>query len=150
MDLSRLTRRRDFLINLAMGLSLIPGFALAAGYVTRYLVPAGKNRTEEILLTRLEELPVGQSRLFDRVLGNDVIAVRVARGEVKAYSSVCTHLGCRVGWDASQSNFLCPCHVGRFDLDGNVILGPPPEPLTAYPIRIERDQVFVTVPVKEA
>ncbi|MHB0968350.1 MAG: QcrA and Rieske domain-containing protein [Thermoanaerobaculia bacterium] len=150
MDLSKLTRRRDFLLNLAMGLTLVPGFALAAGYVTRYLVPTGTRRTEEILLTRLDDVPIGQSRLFNDVLGNDIVAVRVAGRDVKAFSSTCTHLGCRVGWDAAQSNFLCPCHVGRFDTGGNVISGPPPAPLTRFQVRIDRDQVLVTVPVKEA
>lgn len=150
MERPLLTRRRDFLVNLVLGLSVIPGFALAGNYVRRYLVPATARRTEEVLLSTLADLPKSESRVFLDVLGRDLLAVRIDEKNVKVFSSVCTHLGCRVGWDTSQGNFLCPCHVGRFDLSGRVIAGPPPAPLTEYQVRLDKELVYVTVPVKEA
>jgi len=38
----------------------------------------------------------------------------------------CTHLNCPYYWDKQANRFHCPCHDGRFDIDGNVIGGPPP------------------------
>lgn len=149
MDLSRI-KRRDFLANAVMGLALIPGLAFAANYVRRYLVPAGGRATEEILLTQLGDLPVGASRTFKDVMGNDLLAIRPGAGEVRVFSSVCTHLGCQVGWDSREKNFLCPCHVGRFDTSGKVIAGPPPTPLQSFVVRLDQEQVYVTVPVSEA
>lgn len=149
MDLSRI-KRRDFLANAVMGLALIPGLAFAANYVRRYLVPAGTRVTEEILLTQLADLPVGSSRTFKGVLGNDLLAIRLRPRDVRVFSSVCTHLGCQVGWDSREKNFLCPCHVGRFDTSGTVIAGPPPAPLQSFVVRLDQEQVYVTVPVTEA
>ncbi len=143
-----LSRRRDFLVNLFLVLSIVPGFALAGEFIRRFLVPATKKRTEEILLARLGELPVGESRVFPAVHGNDLIAIRLAPRNVKVFSSVCTHLGCRVGWDPTQNNFLCPCHVGRFDTTGRVISGPPPAPLTSYAVRLAGERLFVEVPLR--
>jgi cytochrome b6-f complex iron-sulfur subunit len=149
MDWSKPTGRRDLLANLAVALTVIPGVAIAARYVLAYLVPKGRVPTREVMLARLEALPVGHSREFRGVLGNDLLVVRLGEGEVRAFSMICTHLGCRVQWDQQEGNFLCPCHMGRFDTTGTVIAGPPPTPLPSYQVRLERDAVYVTVPAKE-
>jgi cytochrome b6-f complex iron-sulfur subunit len=150
MELPPTTRRRDFLVNLALGLAVVPGFAVAAEYIRRFLVPATLSLREEILLTNLRDLPVGASRIFADVHGSDLVAVRLADREVRIFSSLCPHLGCRVGWDSAKNNFLCPCHEGRFDTSGRVVSGPPPEGLTKFTVRLDRDQVYVSVPLKEA
>ena len=41
--------------------------------------------------------------------------VRLANGTVVAYSRVCTHAGCLVGYDTSARLFVCPCHGAEFD-----------------------------------
>lgn len=143
------TDRREFLVNLLLACSVIPGFGLAARHVLRYLVPPGRERTTEVLLAKLSALPVGAGKEFKDVMGNDVIAARVSADEVRVFSSVCTHLGCHVRWDQVAGNFLCPCHMGRFDASGRVIAGPPPSPLPAYRVRLAGDDVYVQVPVKE-
>ncbi|MGQ9834523.1 MAG: QcrA and Rieske domain-containing protein [Thermoanaerobaculaceae bacterium] len=145
-----LASRREFLVNLLLGIAVVPGFAWAARHVLRYLVPKKAGRTTEVLLARLPNLPVGAGREFKDVLGNDLIVVRMASGEARVFSSICTHLGCHVRWDQTAGNFLCPCHMGRFDTTGAVIAGPPPSPLPSYPVRIVGEDVYVTVPVKEA
>ena len=62
---------------------------------------------------------------------------------VKALSSTCTHLGCRVSWDAEAKQLKCPCHGGAYDVTGAVIAGPPPAPLASLTTRIDGDQVFI-------
>jgi Rieske Fe-S protein len=45
-----------------------------------------------------------------------------------------------VGWNADDGKIECPCHDGFFDpLDGRVLDGPPPEPLTALPVAVADD-----------
>lgn len=67
-------------------------------------------------------------------LGGDNIAV---------FSPVCSHAGCNVGWNANESLFACPCHEGRYSVDGEVLSGPPPRPLSRLETRIENDELYI-------
>ncbi len=62
-----------------------------------------------------------------------------------ALSNICTHLGCRVRWIADREQFYCPCHVGIFDKEGNVISGPAPRPLDRYMVKVEREQISILI-----
>lgn len=54
----------------------------------------------------------------------------------RALSATCTHLGCRVSWQADKNQFRCPCHGGVFDREGRVVSGPPPTPLQRLNVRL--------------
>lgn len=54
----------------------------------------------------------------------------------RALSATCAHLGCRVHWDQSSSQFKCPCHGGVYDRQGNVVAGPPPRGLERLDVRV--------------
>lgn len=60
-----------------------------------------------------------------------------------ALSPVCTHLGCLVNWHRPKNRFLCPCHGGQYDMDGNAVKGPPPAPLKKLPLKIENGKVYI-------
>ncbi len=55
----------------------------------------------------------------------------------------CTHTGCVVKWNPDLREYLCPCHDGRFDENGNVIAGPPPLPLRSVPVLVSGDRILV-------
>jgi menaquinol-cytochrome c reductase iron-sulfur subunit len=68
--------------------------------------------------------------------------------EFTAFSVHCTHLGCPVQWFANARLFLCPCHGGVYNADGTVAAGPPPKPLSRYPVRVRGGQVeILTSPI---
>lgn len=74
-------------------------------------------------------------------------AVSPSNCRVNAYSSVCPHLRCRVQLDAAKTSFVCPCHRGAFDLQGQPIrkerLGhanPAPGPLGTFAVRVVPDE----------
>lgn len=69
---------------------------------------------------------------------------RVSDGEFIAFSVDCTHLGCPVRWLPGANLFMCPCHGGVFYADGTVASGPPPRPLTRYPVRIQDGRVQIS------
>ena len=54
----------------------------------------------------------------------------------RALSSTCQHLGCSVRWDPARTQFLCPCHGGVYDREGQVVSGPPPRPLDRLAVRL--------------
>ncbi len=62
---------------------------------------------------------------------------------VKVFSNVCTHLSCRVNWHPEKGGFFCPCHDGLFNINGDVIGGPPPRPLTQFQSKIENGQIQI-------
>lgn len=51
-----------------------------------------------------------------------------------AVAQTCTHQGCTVAYSAGGESFVCPCHGGTYDLNGNVIAGPPPYPIKRYTV----------------
>ena len=68
---------------------------------------------------------------------------RVDGEEFIAFSVNCAHLGCPVRWLENARLFMCPCHGGVYYEDGRVAAGPPPHPLTRYPVRIRDGQVEI-------
>jgi cytochrome b6-f complex iron-sulfur subunit len=62
---------------------------------------------------------------------------------VMARSLYCTHMGCRVAWDATRQRYLCPCHGGEFDDTGRPVAGIPSEPLHLLPVSLEPDAVVI-------
>jgi len=68
---------------------------------------------------------------------------RVSANEFLAFSVNCAHLGCPVRWMEKARLFMCPCHGGVYYEDGRVAAGPPPHPLTQYPVRIAAGQVEI-------
>jgi Rieske Fe-S protein len=80
---------------------------------------------------------------YSQVVDRQVVFLVKSGTQVTALSSTCTHLGCRVSWDADAQALKCPCHGGVFDRTGAVKAGPPPAPLETLPTRVEGGQVHV-------
>ena len=51
-------------------------------------------------------------------------------GKVDVFAINCSHLGCSVALNQTAGSFDCPCHGSRFHLDGTVLHGPAPVPLS--------------------
>ncbi|MBI3999124.1 MAG: Rieske 2Fe-2S domain-containing protein [Candidatus Omnitrophica bacterium] len=90
---------------------------------------------------RVDEIPVWGSKKV--VLGGSAMLVVRTPKEFKAFSAICTHLGCIVYWASEKKEIACPCHAGFFDLEGRVISGPPPRPLATHTVNVVDGKVFV-------
>jgi arsenite oxidase small subunit len=46
-------------------------------------------------------------------------------GDIVAFSTLCTHMGCVVNYDAGTRNFKCPCHFSIYDGEkkGQMVIG---------------------------
>jgi thiosulfate dehydrogenase [quinone] large subunit len=88
---------------------------------------------------------LGQARSFtDPASGAPAWVVHASAGSFVAFSAVCTHAGCPVQFDASNEQFVCPCHGGLYDArTGRVLAGPPPAPLQQIPVRVVGGQLRV-------
>jgi Rieske Fe-S protein len=70
-----------------------------------------------------------------------IVITQPADGDFKAFTAVCTHMGCLVG-SVTDNVIKCPCHGSTYDAStGEVIGGPAPRPLAAVDITVDGDQI---------
>ena len=109
-------------------------------------VPAGnldtlpENEPTQVTLRVARE--DGYRETIDR---RTIFLVKTGDGQVTAIDTTCTHLGCRVSWDAENKIIKCPCHGGVYDRMGKVQSGPPPASLARFTTRVDGDQILVRV-----
>jgi len=137
--------RREFILNLGVvGSLLIAGLGSLIN-VLRFLSPGVKPREYlKVRAANIEDIPPGQA-LFKNIQKVPFILVN-RNGSVRAFSAVCTHLGCLVEWLPQEEKFFCPCHSGYFDADGRNIAGPPPSPLEEYEVEVKDGAIYVSIP----
>lgn len=90
---------------------------------------ADRFRTEAI--DSLKEIPndSGKIATFE---GEKLAIYKDKKGKVTLLNPVCTHAGCIVGFNPIEKSWDCPCHGGRFDLEGNLLCGPPKKNLARH------------------
>ena len=122
-----------------------------------YLIsPATKIQAADawIPLGPLENYPIGLPTLFSftrstvngwekTVNSYGAYVVRYNETDHKVFSNICTHLSCRVNWREEPADFHCPCHDGLFNIEGQVVSGPPPRPLDQYETKVEDGLLFI-------
>jgi cytochrome b6-f complex iron-sulfur subunit len=134
-------KRRSFL-QLSLALLGTTTLASLAYPLFRFLAPPKNVEKARTLSIAKREVPLGEAK--EIVLNNvpAVILNRPGKGYI-AVSRVCTHLGCLVQYDKESKSLLCPCHAGVYDLEGNVLSGPPPKPLPKLPLRVVGDTLVI-------
>lgn len=115
--------------------------ALGAAFLK---APSSEKRPEEgtVRCGALSSLPVDDAR-FVRHGTTPLFVVRVSPTEILALSAVCTHLRCIITWRRESRTFVCPCHEGAFDRNGNVLSGPPKRPLRQHGAEVRADEIVV-------
>jgi thiosulfate dehydrogenase (quinone) large subunit len=87
-------------------------------------------------------LPRGQAAIYtDPSEGSPDLLIRESDGSLKAFSAVCTHAGCTVGYE--NGTIVCPCHGGEYSAEtGEVIAGPPPAGLAPKRVLEANGQIY--------
>jgi len=121
---------------------LTVGAAWLGTWLQTFLFPSTSTSQEATPVSfPLSELPVGGTKII--TYGGVSTLVMRTPESLRAFSLVCTHLGCLVEWQLDKEEFYCPCHDGRYDKFGDVLAGPPPIALEQFPVQIVGDMVTV-------
>ena len=64
-------------------------------------------------------------------------------GDFIAMSTRCMHLGCPVRYIDAAKRFVCPCHGGVYNFEGQVDGGPPVRPLDRFYTRVRDGQLEI-------
>ena len=130
--------RRQFI---QLGLATLGAAWLGILFQWRLFPSASAAQEAQPVSFPLADLPVGGTKAITYG-GVPALVVRTPES-LRAFSLICTHLGCTVQWQANKKEFYCPCHDGRFDEFGDVLAGPPPIPLEQISVRVEGETVTV-------
>jgi Rieske Fe-S protein len=92
------------------------------------------------LLGYVKDVPVGGGTVFP---DQKVVVTQPAKGVFKAFSAVCTHVGCICN-KVANGTIDCPCHGAEFTIsDGAVVTGPAPTPLPARTITVSDGKIML-------
>jgi len=114
--------------------------------IARYLVPPEVQESTAGTVTlsiRPADVKPNSGVIF-RFGSQPGILIRTPGGELRAFSAVCTHLGCTVQYRPDLIQIWCACHNGHYDLNGKNVSGPPPRPLPPYAVNLRGDQIIVS------
>ncbi len=129
--------RRNFVSKAAAVVigGLITVVAPVAGLLT-FLDPLRRKTDTRgmVRVTSLASLPeTGEPRKFpvldtlidawnktENVPIGSVYVQKTGESTVRVLNSVCPHLGCSVGYNATSHGYFCPCHKSSFAVDGRV------------------------------
>jgi cytochrome b6-f complex iron-sulfur subunit len=134
-------KRRGFLklLTSVLGLSALGAFAYP---LFRFLLPIESGITARKITIAKRDIPLNLTK--DLMIGpTPVIIINSKERGFIAFSKICTHLGCLVKYHKDRMLFICPCHAGIFDLEGNVVSGPPPSPLQKFAVKVDGDNIVI-------
>ncbi len=100
-------------------------------------VPAGA-----VKLAPSSRLPKGQAAVYQDPSGSGPdILIREPDGSLRAFSAVCTHAGCTVGYQGGQ--IICPCHGAVYSATtGSVESGPAPRSLAPRHVLEQGGEIY--------
>jgi cytochrome b6-f complex iron-sulfur subunit len=126
--------RRDFLAVCGAGCAL-----LTSGCIAEVYGGDGTFSLTEQPFTVLEDVGgTAPINVGDRA----VLLVRASDTEIVALDRICTHSSCDLSsdgmYDVDAGQLICKCHWGIYNLDGEVLSGPPPRPLKKFVVEFDR------------
>jgi Rieske Fe-S protein len=136
--------RRSVIRNVGVGVVGIAGAAtlVACGGGSDTTTSAGATSaavSKDVI--KLADIPVGGGKVFDAA---KIVVTQPKAGEFKAFSAVCTHMGCTVA-GVANGTITCPCHGSTYDMaTGQVTGGPAPAPLPGKNVTVSGGSLTIS------
>jgi Rieske Fe-S protein len=143
--MSELTRRSAL-----RGSGVVVAGAVVGYGITRSTVDTGKRGNDQANaygaepasggtapIAAVADVPVGGG-----VIRGNLVLTRPAGNDVRAFSAICTHQGCKVD-RVTDGHIECPCHGSVFDAaTGAVVHGPASTALGKIPVVVRNGEVY--------
>ncbi len=132
-------------INVLLGGGVIASIASFLYPAIRYIIPPplAESSSRSVVAAKVGELKNNSGIVF-KFGSEPAILIHLPDGQYRAFTAVCTHLGCTVQYRADLQEIWCPCHNGLYDLSGRNTSGPPPRPLQAYEVHVQGEDIVVS------
>lgn len=141
------SRRTAFLSSVgAMAAGVVAGLGLdrtllGPSHGAQSALPLVGSNGRWVQVAQVVDLPHGAVRSFSAGALQGYLINH--RGQLRAISRVCTHMGCNVDFNGHEQHFVCPCHGAEFDVHGRFLYGshgrpysPALSPLPAIDVRV--------------
>jgi Rieske Fe-S protein len=90
-------------------------------------------------LASTADVPAGGGTILT---DKQIVITQPQAGSFKAFTAVCTHMGCIVN-SVADGTIDCPCHGSKYSIkDGSVVNGPAPRPLAPVPITVTGNSIL--------
>lgn len=138
------TARRAVLGGLVAVLGAVFTGAIAGLGRLHASAPTASGKPERLDVASAASVPVGSSLNVADAAGEPFLIIHLEDAFV-AYSAVCPHLGCTVGYSQAAGLILCPCHGSEFNpQDGGLVRGPATHGLTTAPVADDAGRLYLT------
>jgi cytochrome b6-f complex iron-sulfur subunit len=136
--------RRNFLSQVLAGW-VVMLFLPVLYVIIKYIIPPKLRETvlQTIFAGNVSDIPANSYKII-RYNKKPIIIIHTDSGEFKAFSAVCTHLGCIVDYEAANKRFHCNCHDSLFDLDGKNYAGPAQKPLEPFHVTVKNNDISIS------
>ena len=122
------------------GLSSCTNYSTAPASAPSTATSGGSSPAAGPLTVKEADIPVGSGKIFPDA---QTVITQPKKGEYKAFSAICTHMGCVV--DSITNTINCPCHGSKYKItDGSVVKGPATRPLAPKSVDVQGDSVVVS------
>ena len=68
-----------------------------------------------------------------------VLVANTTSEGLRAYDAYCPHAQCELAWVDKDNSVVCPCHLSRFSVNGQVQHGPANADIDSYPAKLSTD-----------
>jgi cytochrome b6-f complex iron-sulfur subunit len=111
------TPPRRTVIGYLLGFSVVATLGGVVTPIISYLFPARRQVSGEQGQVRVASLAELQAigELVVAAGNQPVVLTYSQQANVRAFSAICTHLGCVVRWKGDKGYIECPCHDGRLN-----------------------------------